>query len=117
MICSQILLLCLKLASLEHGSALFLKGLDSLQSVVGALQSSVYDTREAHAVFEPHVRSPDGYLLHGPHWERRVVKKLLHEPIVRLKSDDGERYVVAVRELFNLDDEALAQTQDPVSGE
>ncbi|MCH7580138.1 MAG: glutamyl-tRNA reductase [Chloroflexi bacterium] len=34
-----------------------------------------------------------------------LVKKLLHEPIVRLKSDDGERYVVPVRELFNLDEE------------
>ncbi|MCH8064745.1 MAG: glutamyl-tRNA reductase [Chloroflexi bacterium] len=45
-----------------------------------------------------------------------IVKKLLHEPIGRLKGDDGERYVVAVRELFNLDDEALAQTQDTVSG-
>ena len=38
-----------------------------------------------------------------------LVKKLLHEPIVRLKSDDGERYVVPVRELFKLDAE---QTQD-----
>ena len=38
-----------------------------------------------------------------------LVKKLLHEPIVRLKSDDGERYVVPVRELFSLDEE---QNQD-----
>jgi hypothetical protein len=38
-----------------------------------------------------------------------VVKKLLHEPIVRLKSDDGERYVVPVRELFKLD---VEQDQD-----
>ena len=38
-----------------------------------------------------------------------LVKKLLHEPIVRLKSDDGERYVVPVRELFKLDTE---QDQD-----
>ncbi len=34
-----------------------------------------------------------------------LVKKLLHEPIDRLKSDDGERYVVATRELFSLDEE------------
>jgi glutamyl-tRNA reductase len=38
-----------------------------------------------------------------------LVKKLLHEPIVRLKSDDGERYVVPVRELFKLD---VEQDQD-----
>lgn len=33
-----------------------------------------------------------------------LVKKLLHEPIDRLRSDDGERYVVPVRELFSLDE-------------
>jgi glutamyl-tRNA reductase len=38
-----------------------------------------------------------------------LVKKLLHDPIARLKSSDGERYVAAVRELFNLDD---ASTDD-----
>lgn len=32
-----------------------------------------------------------------------IVKKLLHDPIVSLKSGDGERYVAAVRDLFNLD--------------
>ena len=37
-----------------------------------------------------------------------LVKKLLHEPIDRLKSDDGERYVVPIRELFGLD-----EGQDP----
>lgn len=39
-----------------------------------------------------------------------LVKKLLHEPIDRLKSDDGERYVVPIRELFGLD-----EGQDPVT--
>jgi glutamyl-tRNA reductase len=34
-----------------------------------------------------------------------LVKKLLHEPIDKLKSDDGERYVVPMRELFSLDDD------------
>jgi len=38
-----------------------------------------------------------------------LVKKLLHDPIDRLKSDDGERYVVPVRELFSLDE---GQDQD-----
>ena len=32
-----------------------------------------------------------------------LTKKLLHDPIARLKSDDGERYVGAVRDLFGLD--------------
>ena len=32
-----------------------------------------------------------------------LVKKLLHDPIGRLKGEDGERYVGAVRELFSLD--------------
>lgn len=36
-----------------------------------------------------------------------LVKKLLHDPIDRLKSDDGERYVGTVRELFNLDEERI----------
>jgi glutamyl-tRNA reductase len=32
-----------------------------------------------------------------------LVKKLLHDPIAKLKGNDGERYVGALRELFNLD--------------
>jgi glutamyl-tRNA reductase len=35
-----------------------------------------------------------------------LVKKLLHDPIGRLKGEDGERYVGAVRELFSLDGDA-----------
>jgi glutamyl-tRNA reductase len=35
---------------------------------------------------------------------RSVVKRLLHDPIARLKGNDGERYVAAARELFALDD-------------
>jgi glutamyl-tRNA reductase len=38
-----------------------------------------------------------------------LVKKILHDPIDRLKSEDGERYVVSVRELFSLDE---GQDQD-----
>ena len=34
-----------------------------------------------------------------------LVKKLLHDPITRLKSTDGERFVGTLRELFALDDE------------
>ena len=34
-----------------------------------------------------------------------LVKKPLHHPIGRLKGEDGERYVAAVRDLFSLDDE------------
>jgi glutamyl-tRNA reductase len=34
-----------------------------------------------------------------------LVKKLLHDPIARLKGADGERYVGTLRELFALDDE------------
>ena len=34
-----------------------------------------------------------------------LVKKLLHDPIGRLKGEDGERYVAAVRDLFSLDGE------------
>jgi glutamyl-tRNA reductase len=34
-----------------------------------------------------------------------LVKRLLHDPIARLKGADGERYVGAVRELFALDAE------------
>jgi glutamyl-tRNA reductase len=37
-----------------------------------------------------------------------LVKKLLHDPIDRLKGDDGERYVAAVRDLFALDPEDTA---------
>ena len=35
-----------------------------------------------------------------------LVKKLLHDPIARLKSEDGERYVGVTRELFGLDGNA-----------
>ena len=48
-----------------------------------------------------------------------LVKKLLHDPITRLRGADGERYVGAVRELFSLDDEPLAEEKaqkDPSSG-
>ena len=34
-----------------------------------------------------------------------LIKRLLHDPIGKLKGDDGERYVAAVRELFLLDPE------------
>ena len=46
---------------------------------------------------------------------KALVKKLLHDPIARLKGDDGERYAGAVRELFNLDDGAAneAEAADP----
>jgi glutamyl-tRNA reductase len=35
---------------------------------------------------------------------RAIVKKILHRPIARLKSEggDGERYVAALRDLFAL---------------
>ena len=36
-----------------------------------------------------------------------LVKKLLHDPIARLKGQDGERYVGALRELFDLDRDAV----------
>lgn len=45
-----------------------------------------------------------------------LVKKLLHDPIDRLKGDDGERYVAVVRDLFSLDgDDATGSraTSDP----
>ena len=35
-----------------------------------------------------------------------LVKKLLHDPISKLKGHDGERYVGALRELFSLDSDA-----------
>jgi glutamyl-tRNA reductase len=35
-----------------------------------------------------------------------LVKKLLHDPIGKLKGHDGERYVGALRELFSLDRDA-----------
>ena len=38
-----------------------------------------------------------------------LVKKLLHDPIGVLKSDEGERYAGAVRELFNLNGETPEQ--------
>ena len=34
---------------------------------------------------------------------KAIVKKMLHDPIARLKGADGERYAAAVRELFDLD--------------
>lgn len=40
-----------------------------------------------------------------------MVKRLLHDPIDRLKGDDGERYAAVVRELFSLDGEDLANEQ------
>ena len=45
-----------------------------------------------------------------------LVKKLLHDPIVRLKGSDGERYVAVVRELFNLED-AASNGAEPVDPE
>jgi hypothetical protein len=39
-----------------------------------------------------------------------LVKKLLHDPIARLKGDDGERYVAAARDLFSLDGEGAPDT-------
>jgi glutamyl-tRNA reductase len=42
-----------------------------------------------------------------------LVKKLLHDPIGRLKGQDGERYVAAVRELYALDSSAPAQDPAP----
>jgi glutamyl-tRNA reductase len=41
-----------------------------------------------------------------------LVKRLLHDPIGRLKGDDGERYVAAVRELFSLDSDAPVEERD-----
>ncbi|MCH8849794.1 MAG: hypothetical protein IIC89_03100 [Chloroflexi bacterium] len=40
-----------------------------------------------------------------------LVNKLLHDPIQRLKGEDGERYVGALRELFSLD----ADAEEPAS--
>ncbi|OGO50233.1 MAG: hypothetical protein A2148_04375 [Chloroflexi bacterium RBG_16_68_14] len=45
-----------------------------------------------------------------------LVKKLLHDPIARLKGDDGERYVAALRELFSLDGDVLAEEQTRAAG-
>jgi glutamyl-tRNA reductase len=44
---------------------------------------------------------------------RALVKKLLHDPIGRLKGEDGERYVAAARELFGLDSDAAAAQEPP----
>jgi len=44
---------------------------------------------------------------------RAVVKRLLHDPIARLKGSDGERYVAAVRELFALDGESPPDGRPP----
>lgn len=41
-----------------------------------------------------------------------LVKKLLHDPIDRLKGSDGERYVGALRELFALDGETPTNGTD-----
>jgi glutamyl-tRNA reductase len=44
---------------------------------------------------------------------KAMLKKVLHEPIVRLKGADGERYAAAVRELFALDaNQPAAETGD-----
>jgi glutamyl-tRNA reductase len=40
-----------------------------------------------------------------------LVKKLLHDPISRLKGDDGERYVAAARDLFSLDGEGATEPE------
>jgi glutamyl-tRNA reductase len=40
-----------------------------------------------------------------------LAKKLLHDPIIRLKGHDGERYVAAARELFRLDGDGSAATR------
>jgi glutamyl-tRNA reductase len=42
---------------------------------------------------------------------KAIVKKMLHDPIARLKGADGERYAAAVRELFDLDSDE--STADP----
>ena len=41
-----------------------------------------------------------------------LVKKLFHDPIARLKGEDGERYAPVVRELFDLDSDASTETQE-----
>ena len=41
-----------------------------------------------------------------------LVKKLLHDPIARLKGADGERYVGTLRELFALDNEPAANATE-----
>lgn len=38
-----------------------------------------------------------------------LVSKLLHDPVARLKGDDGERYAAAVRDLFDLDDDSTLE--------
>jgi glutamyl-tRNA reductase len=44
---------------------------------------------------------------------KAIVKKMLHDPITRLKGADGERYAAAVRELFDLDrGEAASESED-----
>jgi hypothetical protein len=42
-----------------------------------------------------------------------LVKKLLHDPIGRLKGPDGERYVGSLRELFALDGAAPPNGDTP----
>lgn len=42
-----------------------------------------------------------------------LVTKLLHNPIARLKGDDGERYAAFVRELFDLDSDASFEAEEP----
>ena len=49
-----------------------------------------------------------------------LVKKLLHDPIARLKGEDGERYVGVTRELFGLDgnaQDAPAEGPGPENGD
>jgi glutamyl-tRNA reductase len=44
---------------------------------------------------------------------KAIVKKVLHDPIARLKGPDGERYAAAARELFALDDrDSAAESED-----
>lgn len=45
-----------------------------------------------------------------------IVKKLLHGPIDTLKSDDGERYVAAARDLFQLDRGDASDSEDGEPG-
>ena len=42
-----------------------------------------------------------------------LVTKLLHNPIARLKGEDGERYAAFVRELFDLDSDAAFEAEEP----
>lgn len=52
---------------------------------------------------------------------QRIVNKMLHQPIVRLRSEaaegNGQSYTAAVRNLFGLSDTLPAQAGDPLCGE